>query len=76
MKTETGRLSKEQKDRHARLKKLGFEVYTVQHEHPLDTAEEVGEIIAPMLGEKPAIFRGHMAIATQEVLEAIKGQKR
>jgi len=71
LKTEKGRLSTEQKDRHELLRGLGFEVHVVKNEHPLDTAIEVMEIACAAGGGDQAKFKTWAVLAAQEVLSAI-----
>ncbi|MFG6500171.1 VRR-NUC domain-containing protein [Sulfitobacter sp. 1A15106] len=52
LKTEVGRVSQEQKDRHARLRELGFKVSIVRSDHPRITARTVMDLVADELGDE------------------------
>ena len=72
LKNERGRLSEDQKKRHERLEDLGHKSYVVEgHEEPLDTALEVGRILADELGFRGITFDEYMKKATNEILAAM-----
>lgn len=74
LKNETGKLSKDQIEHHAKLRKLGFAVHVVQTDHPLDTCLEISKILAEAIpGLHPARTDMLMTLGAHEVLAALSG---
>jgi len=71
LKTEKGRLSKAQIERHKRLAEVGLPVLVVKQAHPLDTALQVGAEVARRLGYDDWKFNTTAAIAASDVLSAV-----
>jgi len=71
LKTEKGKISPDQIERHARLRALGHKVATVKNQNPLDTATEIAKRVALELNFPPDKFDNHAKIATNEILVAI-----
>lgn len=71
LKTEVGRVSDEQKDRHQRYRDLGHHVKVIQEVEPLDTAKAILFDLAGLMGWESGDFINYAETANREVMEAI-----
>ena len=78
LKTEVGRVSEDQKDRHELMESIGFHVHVIQHKQPVDTAQEIMAIVAWEMGldlANKVKFTNFAIEATEEVLTATKTKR-